>query len=243
MTELRCQTLEGHSIDIRPADQRRDWMDATPHRFAYRCLPLTLANSCGWEILVSEAFTAVWTGSDDTDAVLVSDTDSRPAISHFGSGILTFHVHALFRTEGNTSLMVRGPVNRPKDGIAALDGIVETWWSPFTFTMNWQFTRPHHPVSFDKGEPFCTILPVDVAALQAVQPTISPISADPEAATRLADWTRSRDDFNKRLKESAPGALEEDWQKHYSRGTDLAGNAATGTHLTKLRLKPFRPVT
>ena len=242
MSELRCYTLDGHHIDVRPADQRRDWMDATPHRFAYRCLPLTLANSCGWEILVSESFTAVWTGAQEPEAVMVSDTHLKPALGHFGSGILTFHVHALFRTEGNTSLMVRGPVNRPKDGIAPLDGIVETWWSPFTFTMNWQFTRPHHPVTFEKGEPFCTILPVDIAAVQAVRPTEQPISSDPEVAGRLAEWSLSRDAFNRSLKETPPDALEADWQKHYSRGTDLDGNAPTGTHVTKLRLKPFRKV-
>ena len=32
----------------------RAWMDATPHSFAYRCLPLTVANSHGWEILNAE---------------------------------------------------------------------------------------------------------------------------------------------------------------------------------------------
>jgi Family of unknown function (DUF6065) len=29
----------------------RAWMDATDQRFAYRCLPLNIANAHGWEIL------------------------------------------------------------------------------------------------------------------------------------------------------------------------------------------------
>ena len=41
--------------------------------------------------------------------------------------------------------MVQGPINRPKDGIAALPGIIETDWSPYSFTMNWMFTRPGTP--------------------------------------------------------------------------------------------------
>ena len=37
--------------------------------------------------------------------------------------------------------MVTGPFNQPKDAIQPLTAIVETDWAPFTFTMNWKFTR------------------------------------------------------------------------------------------------------
>ena len=62
--------------------------------------------------------------------------------------------------------MVQGPINRPKDGIAALSGIIETDWSPYSFTMNWMFTRPGTPVRFEKGEPYCHIFPVSCGALE-----------------------------------------------------------------------------
>src|SRR3954449_12981067 len=44
------------------ADWRRDWMDDTPNKFAYRCLPLTIANQTGWFVYNPVGFTAVWTG-------------------------------------------------------------------------------------------------------------------------------------------------------------------------------------
>ena len=34
-----------------PAD--RDWMDATPNRFANRCLPLRIAAQAGWFVVNS----------------------------------------------------------------------------------------------------------------------------------------------------------------------------------------------
>ena len=37
---------------------------------------------------------------------------------------------------------VTGPMNGIKDGIAPLSGVIETDWSPYSFTMNWRFTRP-----------------------------------------------------------------------------------------------------
>jgi hypothetical protein len=55
-----------------------------------------------------------------TDAITIEPdpgTQSR-AVSHFGHGILTFHLPCLFRTEPGSSLMVQRPINHPRDGIA-----------------------------------------------------------------------------------------------------------------------------
>jgi hypothetical protein len=68
--------------------------------------------------------------------------------------------------------MVQGPINRPKDGIAALSGIIETDWSPYSFTMNWIITRPDTPVRFEKGEPYCHIFPVSCGALRGSSPNL-----------------------------------------------------------------------
>src|SRR5436190_22927920 len=44
------------------ADWRRDWMDATQNKFAYRCLPLTMANPTGWWVYNPVGFPAIWDG-------------------------------------------------------------------------------------------------------------------------------------------------------------------------------------
>ena len=126
--KLICYPTSGIAPRIRPGPAAREWMDRAPESFAYRCLPLTIANAHGWEVLSPCAFTAVWTGGVGKEAVRIeADAPERlRPISHFGSGILTFHVPALFRTEPGVNLWVTGPVNRPKDGIAPLSGVIET---------------------------------------------------------------------------------------------------------------------
>ena len=47
----RIYSRAGHKIIA--GQSRRQWMDETRHRHAYRCLPLTIANSMGWEITCS----------------------------------------------------------------------------------------------------------------------------------------------------------------------------------------------
>jgi Family of unknown function (DUF6065) len=50
--KLIAYMIDGHRMDIRPAPIEREWMDNTGERFAYRCLPLNIANAHGWEIFV-----------------------------------------------------------------------------------------------------------------------------------------------------------------------------------------------
>lgn len=62
----------------------------------------------------------------------------------------------VFRTNPGWALSIRGCPNTFKPAIVLLEGIVETEWLPFTFTMNWKFTSPGK-VILQKDEPFCFI--------------------------------------------------------------------------------------
>lgn len=241
--KLTAYVTDGHTIDIRPAPAERPWMDDTDNRHAYRCLPLTMANAHGWEILCAAGFSAIWTGGRGLDAVTVTPDvgAAEVALSHFGHGVLTFHVPCLFHTETGFDLMVSGPINRPKDSIAPLTGLIETDWSPYTFTMNWRFTRPWSAVQFQKGEPFCHIMPVRRGEIEAVEPELHKLSDNPELKRQHDAWTESRNRFNAELKRPGSAAEAEKWQKLYHRGVAPDGApAGIADHQTRLKVKPFK---
>jgi hypothetical protein len=240
--KLVAYVIDGHHVDIRPAPIDRDWMDASAQRFAYRCLPLNIANAHGWEILCPTAFTATWTGNPGLGEVQIqtSGNAEAPAVSHFGLGILTFHLPCLFRTEPGFDLMVQGPINLPKDGIAPLSGVIETDWAPYSFTMNWKFTRSRTVVSFAQGEPFCHVFPVRRGELEAIEPELRLLSEEPDLKRQFDSWTQSRSQFNADLKVPDSGASAERWQKHYYQGVDAeAQHKPAEDHRTRLRLRPF----
>jgi Family of unknown function (DUF6065) len=239
---LIAYAIDGQPIGIRPAPVDRDWMDHTNQRFAYRCLPLNIANAYGWELLCPSGFLAVWNGEDGLAAIsIVSDSDvPAPAVSHFGRGVLTFHVPCLFRTEPGFDLMVQGPINRPKDAIAALTGVIETDWSPYSFTMNWLFTRPGTPIRFEEGEPYCHVFPVRRVDIETVVPEVHPLSNEPALKAQYESWTVSRKHFNAELLRPGSDAEAEKWQKMYHRGvTPESDLLASQAHRIRLRLKPF----
>ncbi|HEU0083368.1 MAG TPA: DUF6065 family protein [Bradyrhizobium sp.] len=241
--DLTCFLHPGWQPLIRPAPAQRDWMDATPESFAYRCLPLNIANAHGWELLNPCAFDACWNGGSDTAAVTIkphaAGNVANAATSLFGQGILTFHVPGIFRTPPGWNLWIGGSPNQPKDGIAPLTGVVETDWSPFTFTMNWRFTRPHHWVRFDAGEPVCFFFPLQRALLDDVRPALAPIDAEPGLAERFQEWSNRRDAFVLRMVSEPPSAPAGKWQKHYYRGVDMSEKPQVADHRTRLRLQPF----
>src|ERR1051325_1277381 len=241
--KLTAYMQNGHAIDIRPAPLERDWMDALHRRYGYRCLPLDIANVHGWEILCASGFSASWNGATGREAISIhADPESiRPAISHFGHGVLSFPVACLFQTAPGYNLMVQGPINRPKVAIAALSGVIETDWSPYGFTMNWLFTRPVTSIRFEKGEPYCHVFPIRRGELDAVDPDMRRLSENHDLERQHESWIASRSRFNADLKRPGSDAQHRQWQKDYYRGTNPAGKPANiGNHQTRLRLKGFK---
>lgn len=129
-----------------------------PERFPYRCLPLQIANSHGWELLCPYAIEAEWDGSSSRRGITVRSFGPKGATfakSKFGVGILSFSHGVMLRTDDPYALYITGPINSGKDGIFPLTAIAETSWLPAQIPMNWKFTRAQIRVRFEKDEPFC----------------------------------------------------------------------------------------
>ena len=87
--ELICYEVEPGRVPIRPAPAKRQWMDDTPGSFAYRCLPLTAANSHGWELLCPVGFSVRWRGGAAVAEVEVQ-SDAPSQQSRSGADYLAF---------------------------------------------------------------------------------------------------------------------------------------------------------
>jgi hypothetical protein len=257
-------------MPIEAAPVERDWMDASINRFAYRCLPLAIANRAGWIIRNPTTFVAVWNGglsmndtqvnfnpsqdtfeSYQTYTTITLTTPPKPAeplkppdkriTSHFGSGIVTFSIPYLFRTPRGINLWVKGPTNSIKDGAHPLEGIVETDWLTATFTMNWKLTRPRMPVTFKAGEPICMIVPIPRGLAEELDAVQSPMTSEPQLEAEYQEWVQSRSRFISELPQRGSPASKRGWQKHYFKGETLGGKPVE-EHQTRVDLPEFRRV-
>ncbi|MFZ5668159.1 MAG: DUF6065 family protein [Pseudomonadota bacterium] len=239
---LECYPTSQRPPDIVPGRPQRAWMDRFAERHPYRCLPLSMANTTGWELLCPVGFTMEWNGGAHQDCIVFDPDPGHPDFhdwvkSHFSRGIVTFHPGYLFRTPPGWSMWAMGPPNHIKDGIQPLAGLVETDWLPFPFTMNWMFTRPGR-VRFEKGEPFCFITLSQDRAMAEIQPVTRSLASNQDLRLQYDAWYRQRAEFNARLTRQDPDAVRDAWQRYYFKG-ELPEDTgpAPKDHVNKRRLK------
>ncbi len=224
---------------IVPASPDRWWMDFGTNGWANRCLPLRIANQNGWFVLNVADFEVGWTGSNQHASIrFLTKAGPRPPLvsSMFGYGVVTWEIPYLFRTPDGIDLMVRGPANTPKDGIIALEGVIETDWLPFSFTMNWRFTRPGKRVKFEKDEPICMVVPVPRGEVERYQPEIHNLESNPELLRSYETWLEDR----KKKVENVRARVTQGG--HYMRGEGHTGESAGHGHRTKLNVRTFTEV-
>jgi hypothetical protein len=232
--DYQCQRLV-------PAARTRDWMDKTPGAFAYHGLPLVMANSLGWFLISDVPCEMEWDGTEPASGLKVWATEELTEkekhflpTSHFGSGVLTFHAEFMFTTERRISLITKGPANYTKHGIQALEGVIETDWLPYPFTMNWKLTAKNTRVRFERGEPIAQIVPWPLDTLDEVDPEILMLQDNPELYAKYEDYRKKRFVFNKKFEQDGKKR-----QKYYVRGEDSLGNKYPEQHKTDWRAKPF----
>jgi hypothetical protein len=238
--KLNCYTLNPNPPALVPSSPMRQWMDETSDRFAYRCLPLSIANSYGWDILSPCAFQIEWTGGNLATDLTVQVLDNYRylkdfAVSHFAHGIITFHPGYLFQTEPGWNLIATGPFNQPKDGITPLTGVIETDWLPFSFTMNWKLTAAG-TIGFEKDEPFCHIYPVQQGILEDIVPEIRDLSENPDLQAQFNAWSARRSEFIRKLDQRDEETMRQAWEKLYFQGKKTEAEPAVPTHQHKVRL-------
>jgi Family of unknown function (DUF6065) len=229
---------------IGPAPIGRTWMSEMRDGWPNRCLPMLIANQSGWEVRNPRAFTVTWSGRANREGLMITP-DNRDAgqflpSSHFGYGILTWHLPMLFRTPAGYNLLVRGPANHPKDAICPLEGIVETDWTSASFSMSWKITRAFMPVRFEVDEPICMIVPQRRAELEEFAPELRRIDSDEDAHRKHEFFLRSRAELGQ--VQAATGTALGDrvpWQGHYTRGRHADGEPGTADHQTRRRLRSF----
>ena len=244
---LKQNRADGTGWEWGWADWQRDWMNATPHRFAYRCLPLTIANQTGWWIRNPVGFTATWRGPTAPGNIEFR-FDAAAGLwqnwinSQFGEGIITWNTPFLFRTKpAGSRLLICGPPNYFKQNAHPLTALIESDWVSMSFTMNWKIMVPNQPVRFDQGEPLFQAIPLlsNVCAdLETAEVSYQKLTDNPELYHAYREWDLGRRRFHDQ--KAAGEVSPTDWQKDYFQGRDAVGREAETYHMIKVKAPSVR---
>jgi hypothetical protein len=209
-------------------------MDESVNKNPYRCLPMLMANSYGWDLVSKSEFTAEWNGGQlPKDLVIEQISGECTPMSHFGEGVITWHTGFLFKTEYPYGVFVTGSQNEPIKNITCLSGIVETHWLSFPFTLNWKFTTPSK-IKVNVGDVISQLIPVRLDIFENAEAEIVDIDQNLELKKEYEDFRNYRFEFNSR-----PNRKNGEWQKNYFQGSKLSGEPAE-MHITKIKAPIFK---
>jgi len=202
---IQCYALHDGIIEkckkyIVPASPKRTWMDDKEQYYAYYCAPLVASNQLGYNILYQNETEIFWNGGPSMSDVKIIHKKQNEyfssCMSHFVKGIITFSFPVIFKTPPGWGLLVSGPSNTPVNGLQALEALVETNWSPFTFTMNFKITEKNKLIKFNENDPICRIIPYPLNLNEKTNIEFLDIKSNKKLQKEHTTWSKSRREFN-----------------------------------------------
>jgi len=156
MTKVRLTRSHQNSPLIQQSRVKRDWMDETYNKHAYQCMPMTMANVSGWEIVLDEDLVVVWEGGNSIVTVVSGGVQKERQVAHPSMiGIISLSTGWAINTEEGYTTSITGSPNYFIDGAVPLAATIPSSWWPDEVQMNWKITKVNQPVVFPAGAPYC----------------------------------------------------------------------------------------
>lgn len=177
---------------VEPLGIKRKWMTESRKQFAYKCLPLNIANSYGFAVYSPADFTITWWGGKEAPSIEIDSPDPEmheTILSYFGESVFTVHLDFIVKTPENYSIYIRGVPNQMERGFIPLDAIVETDWLPFTFTYNFMLVEPGI-YEFKKNEPLFIFFPIERNTVENFKLVDRSIEEDPEMLEDFREYAK-----------------------------------------------------
>jgi len=182
MTKLFLKKTHQTSPEINQSRFNREWMDNTYNKHAYQCLPMTVANVYGWEIVMEEDLIVQWDGGNTPPVILSGEITSSGRVQAISSiiGMISINMGWVINTEDGYNTWVTGSPNYFVDGATPLTATLPSYWWPDESQMNWKITKIGEPVTFAAGTPFCFFNIYDNSILENTEIVTSNLWDDKE---------------------------------------------------------------
>jgi hypothetical protein len=166
MLNISVEKQQGSMINIAPMSIKRDWMDATPEKHAYRCFPVSQANMVGWSLSCKEDIRFIWNGINDTSSENIKLLEPKGYLyTSRGQSTISLTTGLVFRSETNTSLLTINPVNFFSTEFETMSSLISTSFYDNPLPLAIKAKVPNKEVIIKSGTPIATIIPVSLSSM------------------------------------------------------------------------------
>lgn len=181
MANIDVTLRKGHRVKIEQTPVQREWMDLTDGRHAYKCFPVSMANSIGWSISFLDDIEFIWDGITDSTPDHVKIIRSGPQVANAdrGQATISFNSELRFKTDENTSILSIVPPNYWIDGAIPYTSIISTSFYKHPYPIAWKITKPNENIIIPAGTPVATLIPISLTDFSKVELNIYDKPHDP----------------------------------------------------------------
>jgi hypothetical protein len=198
--DIELYKLTVDSFPILSSKKQRKWMNENVH--AYRCVPLSIANTFGWDILLPKDLVVEWNGGIEKKDVKICNNESLYK-SHFGSGTFTIQVSFTWKTSEDYQIMVMPYPNPDQYDIFSLTAIVETDRLMYPWFLTCKIAKPGR-YQLKAGTPVARVIPIRIKDIINCEINLT---SEPEEYKEYREWQANKRNNIDNEKEK--------WQKFY----------------------------
>ncbi len=223
MLNISVEKMEGSLFDIHPMSIKRDWMDVTSEKHAYRCFPVTQANVIGWYLSCKEDIVFTWDGINDQTDTHVKITSPQSSYAGRGQSSISLSTALIFRTDPDVSILTINPVNYFNDDFETMSNLISTSFYDNPLPLALKAKKANVETVIKAGTPIATIIPISLTTLNN---TVIEIK-------KYEDPGNIRQNANRNYGEAAQVVNSSgQWTDWYRNAVDENGNSL-GSHETK----------
>lgn len=166
MLKISVEKIPNTKMNIAPMSIKRDWMDVTPEKHAYRCFPVTQANMVGWNLFCEEDISFIWNGINDTSGDNVTILKGKEFVyTGRGQSTVSFMTGLVFRTDQDISMLTINPVNYFNEDFETMSSLISTSFYDNDYPLAIKARVPNKEVLIKAGQPVATIIPISLTAM------------------------------------------------------------------------------
>lgn len=165
MYDILVEKMQGALFDIQPMSIKRNWMDVTSEKHAYRCFPVTQANAIGWSLSCVEDIEFTWDGINDQSGDHIEIFSPSGSYSGRGQSSVSFNTGLVFKTKPDVSILTINPVNYFDENFETMSSLISTSFYDNPLPLAIKAKKPNERVVIKAGTPIATIIPISLTNL------------------------------------------------------------------------------
>jgi hypothetical protein len=166
MLNITVEKTQNSAVHLAPMSIKRDWMDVTPEKHAYRCFPVTQANMIGWYLYAEKDIRFVWNGINNTSSENVTILEGQEfTYTGRGQSSVSFMTGLIFRTEQNISFLTINPVNYFNEDFETMSSLISTSFYDNDYPLAIKAKIANKEILIKAGDPIATIIPISLNSI------------------------------------------------------------------------------